>query len=139
MRRWRIMLAAALVAGGLGGSHAIAADSSSAETVDPVEAYMAQYHLHPAFEKFGRGVSNALGGWLEFPLNIQKRYTPHDAATSLITGAAIGVVKGLVRTGVGVYETVTFLLPYPEDFAPILPTLDYFKQHEPRQEPLLLQ
>ncbi len=94
--------------------------------------------LARAFEKLGRGVSNFLGGWLEIPLGIHKRYATSDTAGSLFTGTAVGAFKGLVRTGVGAYETVTFFLPYPEDFAPILPTLEYF-QHHTRRKPLPLE
>jgi hypothetical protein len=34
---------------------------------------------------------------------------------------------------VGLYETVTFFLPYPEDFAPILPTLEYYNKSPGRR------
>ena len=107
-------------------------------TTDKTDEVLLRYNLYPAFEKFGRGVANTLGGWLEFPLNIHKRYTKADTGTSLFTGAAVGFVKGVIRTGVGVYETITFLIPYPEEFAPILPTLEYFKRSELRK-PLLLE
>ncbi|MBI3011885.1 MAG: exosortase system-associated protein, TIGR04073 family [Candidatus Omnitrophica bacterium] len=104
---------------------------------DRVDQLMGRYNLHPALEKLGRGVSNVLGGWMEIPLSIHKRYAENDAAASLFTGALYGLVKGAVRTGVGVYETATFFLPYPEDFAPILPTLEYFRQPGKRKSPLL--
>lgn len=109
-----------------------------AQGQDPVDEVLGRYNLHPAFEKLGRGVSNALGGWLEIPLNIHTRYSTNDTAGSLFTGAAHGVVRGVVRTGVGLYETVTFFLPYPEDFAPILPTLEYYRK-TPRRGPLPLE
>ena len=112
--------------------------SSVREPHDRVEELMTRYHLHPAFEKLGRGVSNVVGGWLEIPLNIHTHYTPTDVGASFCTGLAQGVFKGLVRTGVGVYEAATFFLPYPEDYAPILPTLEYF-QHSPKREPLPLE
>lgn len=99
---------------------------------DRVEEVMGRYNLHPAFAKLGRGAANTLGGWLELPLNIQQRYAARDTAGSILTGAAYGVFKGAVRTGVGVYEVVTFFLPYPEDFAPILPTLEYFQKTSER-------
>ena len=105
---------------------------------DRVDELMLHYNLHPAFEKLGRGVSNTLFGWTEIPLNIHQRYAPTDTGGSFLTGAVIGVFKGLVRTGVGVYETVTFFLPYPEDYVPILPTLEYFKR-SPKREPLPLE
>ena len=101
--------------------------ATDAQGPDQVDVVMGRYNLHPAFAKLGRGVANALGGWLELPINLQHRYSAHDTAGSLLTGAAYGIVKGVVRTGVGIYETVTFFLPYPENFAPILPTLEYFQ------------
>ena len=113
------------------------------EPLDPVEEFMAEHRLHPAFQKLGRGVSNVLWGWLEVPLNIHKRFTRTDTAGSVVTGLVVGVFKGGVRTAVGVYETVTFFIPYPENFAPILPTLEYFQQPpappSPRRSRLLLR
>ena len=105
---------------------------------DRVDEVMGRYNLHPAFAKLGRGLSNALGGWLELPLNIHKRYAANDTGASLFTGMAYGLFKGLVRTGVGVYETATCFLPYPENYAPILPTLEYFQRHTKRK-PLLFE
>ena len=105
---------------------------------DRVDQLMGRYNLHPAFDKLGRGVSNALLGWLEIPLNVHKRYTASDTVGSGLAGTAVGFFKGFVRMGVGVYETVTFFLPYPEHFAPILPTLEYF-QKTGRRAPLPLE
>ena len=100
---------------------------------DRVDEALGRYNLHPAFEKLGRGLSNTFGGWLEIPLNIHHRYAKSDTGASLATGLCYGLVKGIVRTAVGAYETVTFFLPYPENFAPILPTLEYFQQSEKRE------
>ena len=112
--------------------------SSTAGAPDQVDQIMGRYNLHPAFAKLGRGASNALGGWLEIPLNVQKYHSSQDSAGSWFTGLAYGCFKALVRTGVGVYETVTFFLPYPKHFAPILPTLEYFKK-SPKRKPLPLE
>lgn len=127
----------AIVISGLLASRLYAAQPPTPAATDKTDEVLLRYNLYPALEKLGRGVANTLGGWLEFPLNIQKRYTKADTAASLFTGAAVGLVKGAVRTGVGVYEVVTFWLPYPEHYAPILPILEYFKHSEPRQELLL--
>jgi putative exosortase-associated protein (TIGR04073 family) len=112
--------------------------STAPKGPDRVEEFLGRHQLHPAFGKLGRGVANTLFGWLELPVNLHDRYDARNTAGSLFTGIAYGVVKGLARTGVGVYETVTFLLPYPEDFAPILPTLGYF-QREGKRRPLLFE
>jgi len=105
---------------------------------DRVDEVMGRYNLSPAFTKLGRGVSNLLLGWLEIPLNVDKRYTTSDTVGSVLTGAAIGVFKGAVRMGVGAYETVTFFVPLPENFEPILPTLAYF-QKTTKRKPLPLE
>ena len=109
-----------------------------AQRKDQVDEVMGRYNLHPAFQKLGRGLSNALAGWMELPVNVQERYSRSDTGGSFFTGVAYGLVKGVVRTAVGVYETVTFFLPYPENFAPILPTLEYFQKTSKRQ-PLPLE
>jgi len=100
---------------------------------DPVDRALERYNVPAAFGKLGRGLSNVFAGWMEVPLTIRKRYAKSDAATSAIAGAAIGVVRGFVRTGVGLYETVTFLVPLPEHFAPVLPPLEYFQQGVKRE------
>lgn len=103
---------------------------------DQVDDLMNKYNLNPTFEKLGRGAGNFLGGWLEIPLNIHNRYSESDIGTSFFSGTAHGVVKAFVRTGVGFYEVLTFFLPYPENYAPILPTLPYY-QKSARRKPLL--
>lgn len=109
-----------------------------AQGTDLTDEFLLRHQLHPVVEKLARGTGNLFFGWMEVPLTIQKRYSTTDAATSLLNGTAIGAVKGVVRTGVGAYEILTFWLPYPPRYAPILPTLDYFKRSE-RRQPLLLE
>jgi putative exosortase-associated protein (TIGR04073 family) len=134
--RW---LALGLLVVGIGTTSAWADDGAPmAGGRDRVDEMMGRYNLAPAFSKLGRGVSNALLGWLEVPLNVHKHYTTSDTVGSGLTGAAVGLFKGAVRMGVGVYETVTFFLPYPEQYAPILPTLEYF-QKTTKRKPLPLE
>ncbi len=139
-RRPRWMAVGLLIAMTVGVSTARADEATVAPSggQDRVDEMLGRYNLQPAFEKLGRGVSNALFGWLEVPVNIDKRYSTSDTAGSWITGAGLGLVKGVIRTGVGVYEAVTFFLPYPENFAPILPTLPYF-QKTSKRKPLPLE
>lgn len=139
MTRWMgrivIGMGMALVAVALAGASEPAVSGSGRDATDDL---MGRYNLQPAFDKGGRGLSNFFFGWLEIPLNIDKRYAKSDVVGSTLSGAAVGVFKGLVRTAVGAYETVTFFLPYPEDFAPVLPTLEYFQRHTKRR-PLPLE
>lgn len=110
------------------GTNSFAQEEATIIQHDPVEHAMGRFNVYPAMEKLGRGTSNFIGGWLEIPLNIHKRYRTTDTAGSMFTGAGVGLFKGAVRTLVGVYEAVTFFIPYPEGFAPILPTLEYFNK-----------
>lgn len=70
--------------------------------------------------KLGRGMANILTGFLELPANVV------DAAEEdgFIAAVTYGIVKGfamsLLRTTVGVYETVTFIIPLPLGYTPIL-------------------
>ena len=137
MTVWRRVSGIAMVAVCVGAS-AVWAELPPPPAQDRVDEVMGRYNLHPAFNKLGRGLANALGGWLEIPLNIGQRMSSSDTGGSFFTGAAYGFFKAAVRTGVGVYETATFFLPYPEDFAPILPTLEYYKTGKPHR-PLPLE
>ena len=126
-----------LAAAGAGQSEAAPA-SSEAAPPDHIDATVGGHGLLAAFDKLGRGVSNALFGWLEIPATMSQHYDERNTGGSLVAGAVYGTVRGLVRTGVGIFETVTFLLPIPEDYAPILPTLPYFDKQSPRR-PLPLE
>ena len=76
-------------------------------------AAWAQDPIHKA----GRGVTNLLTGWIELPKQIHMGSQEQNP----VTGLAWGVVKGMgltvLRCGVGIYEALTFPIPYPKDFA----------------------
>ena len=93
----RVMCAAIILGGGFGFS----------------EVARAQDPIH----KMGRGVVNVLTGWIELPKQIHLG----SQEQNMITGIGMGVLKGagltLLRGGIGVYEAVTFPLPYPKGFS----------------------
>lgn len=70
--------------------------------------------------KLGRGVANMATGVLELPSHIVS-VTEEDG---YVAGVTYGIVKGLamslLRTVVGVYETLTFAVPLPFHYEPIL-------------------
>ena len=106
--------------------------ANSADTAagdDQMTEAMGHDTTPPVFMKLGRGLSNLLGGWLEVPATIDQHYTTTDTAGSMLAGLGHGLVRAVMRTGVGAYEAVSFLIPCPEDYAPILPTLGYFNTH----------
>jgi len=85
------------------------------------------FSMNGSVRKLGRGVANTLGGWMEIPLTVDEEWdASHDQAANLFAGAGMGILNGAARTAVGLYEVVTFPLPLPAGYAPILPTLKYF-------------
>jgi putative exosortase-associated protein (TIGR04073 family) len=67
--------------------------------------------------KMGRGVVNVLTGWLEVPKQIHLGKQEENP----LAGVGRGILKGasltVLRAGVGMYEALTFPLPYPKAFA----------------------
>jgi len=65
----------------------------------------------------GRGVVNVLTSWIELPKQIHMG----SQETNPISGLGLGLLKGagltVLRGGVGVYEVLTFPIPYPREFA----------------------
>src|SRR3989338_2984876 len=73
-----------------------------------------------AFTKLGRGVANALTGWVEVPKNIYNVSVEENALAGVTLGLAKGAGMTIVRTGAGIYEIATFPFPLPQDYKPIL-------------------
>jgi putative exosortase-associated protein (TIGR04073 family) len=84
------------------------------------------YAQDPA-KKLGRGVANVLTGWVELPKNIYDTSVEDNPLSGLTIGLAKGVGMTIVRTGAGVYETVTFPFPIPEGYEPVLEPEFVFK------------
>ena len=77
------------------------------------------YAQDPA-KKLGRGLANVLTGWVELPKNIYDTSVEENILSGLTMGLAKGVGMTIVRTGAGIYETITFPFPIPEDYQPVL-------------------
>ncbi|MCX5686034.1 MAG: exosortase system-associated protein, TIGR04073 family [Candidatus Omnitrophica bacterium] len=71
-------------------------------------------------KKIYRGLANIITGWIELPKNIYDTSVEDNPLSGLTIGLAKGVGMTIVRTGAGVYETVTFPFPIPEGYAPVL-------------------
>jgi putative exosortase-associated protein (TIGR04073 family) len=69
--------------------------------------------------KLGRGITNAVTGWLEIPKHTL--VGTFNCNVNPLEGLAVGFIRGtgraIERTGVGIYEAVTFPLP---GFGPLL-------------------
>ena len=70
--------------------------------------------------KLGRGLGNLLFGFLEVPINIVDAAEEDGYIAAVTYGVGKGVGMFALRTGVGIYEVVTFLIPLPFHYEPIL-------------------
>ena len=81
--------------------------------------------------KLGRGLCNIVTS----PFEIINQTTRTNESDGGFAAATVGVLKGagwiLGRAVVGVYETVTFMLPWPGDYGPILRDPEYFIENNP--------
>jgi len=76
--------------------------------------------------KLGRGICNMV----TFPLEIPEQISRENNSDGPFAGSTVGVLKGLgcalSRACVGLYETVTFMLPGNDDYEPVLKDPEYF-------------
>lgn len=81
-------------------------------------------------KKLGRGVSNVITS----PLELLKGVQDTIASNGMLAGVTWGPIKGaanfLKRAVVGVYEIVTFTIPMPRDYKPILKEPEFFMQED---------
>ena len=77
-------------------------------------------------EKLGRGVANVI----TCPIELVAGIVDTGNESGPMAGCTIGVLKGTFnivrRAVVGVYEVVSFPVPVPEDYAPIITDPEYF-------------
>lgn len=67
--------------------------------------------------KAGRGLVNVLTGWIEVPKQVHLGSQDPNAVVGLGRGLLKGACLTVLRAGVGVYEALTFPLPYPKNYA----------------------
>lgn len=79
-----------------------------------------------AFDKLGRGVLNTAFGVVEIPKQIAKRALETGCASGYISGLFVGTGYFVLREMAGIYEIVTFPIPIPKHYAPVIdPLLGY--------------
>lgn len=69
--------------------------------------------------KLGRGLVNVGTGWIELPKGIRDGSQEEAPLVGVTAGIFKGLGLGLLRTGVGVIEVVTFPFPWPKDYSPV--------------------
>lgn len=70
--------------------------------------------------KLGRGVVNVVTCWVEIPRHVANEWEKTDPATGIVVGTFKGFGWGAARFVTGVYEAVTFPVPIPVDYAPMI-------------------
>jgi putative exosortase-associated protein (TIGR04073 family) len=70
--------------------------------------------------KLGRGLANLFTGVVEIPKNISREWRKTDPATGVIVGGVKGVGWAASRMAVGAFETVTFPVPVPANYEPLM-------------------
>jgi putative exosortase-associated protein (TIGR04073 family) len=84
---------------------------------------------HNALRKLGRGCANLLFGIVEVPNQITKATSEEGGAAGVTYGIGKGLVRWVGRELVGVYEIVTFPVPAPRGYRPVMepewPNEDY--------------
>ena len=71
-------------------------------------------------EKLGRGITNVATGCIEIPKEIGRNVEKSGDMAGLIVGPFKGIAKAIGRTLAGVYEVVTFLIPLPRRYEPVI-------------------
>ncbi len=70
--------------------------------------------------KLGRGLGNLAFGWMELLKGIQDVGDQQNFIAGLTWGPIYGAGNAIVREAAGAYEVLTFPIPIPENFKPIL-------------------
>jgi putative exosortase-associated protein (TIGR04073 family) len=77
-------------------------------------------------DKLGRGFSNLLTFPCEVPNRIKEEYQKNGITAAWSYGILKGIFYAGARALVGAYEIVSFPVPIPGDFQPILTDPEYF-------------
>lgn len=86
-----------------------AAAPVSAQIYDPDVDLPKPTGFEKRMTKLGRGFSNILWGWAEIPVTFDKKLKEGKPFTYLFGVAPVlGTARAVMRTGTGVFETVTF-------------------------------
>lgn len=81
-------------------------------------------------KKLSRGLLNVAIGFLEIPLNIRNTGREDGFGMAVTYGAFKGAFYCIRRMIVGFYEMVTFPIPVPKGYEPILTDPEYFLDKE---------
>lgn len=103
---------------------ALVAALTLAPSAGMAQTYGDEYRDTSAFgrmqHKLGRGLANMFTGVVEIPKNISREWRRSDPATGVIIGGVKGVGWAATRIAVGAFDTVTFPVPVPPNYEPLM-------------------
>ena len=73
-----------------------------------------------ALRKLCRGVANVLFGIVEVANQVTKTTAEHGGGAGVTYGVSKGFVRWMGREVTGVYDVVTFPVPFPKGYKPIM-------------------
>lgn len=76
-------------------------------------------------KKLGRGIANLGLGWISLMTTVEDTGRSDGVFAAVTYGILKGVARAVQRTAVGAYETITFPIPYPKDYQPILTSPEF--------------
>lgn len=98
------------------------AASAGTGSTDPDQGANEPNGVEKRLKKFGRGLANTGLGWVEIPVVFYENHKDRKPITyQLCVGPMVGLKRTLVRTGVGVFEMLTFPISWgAPDFGPLV-------------------
>ena len=75
---------------------------------------------HGSLSKLLRGLTNVVTGWVEIPKRVHETTETSGAGAGFTYGIVRGLGYGFVRTAAGAYEVITFPVPAPPNFRPVM-------------------
>ena len=86
---------------------------------------------HNALRKLGRGAANVLFGVVEVPNQVTKATSEHGGGAGATYGVGKGFVRWIGRELIGVFEIVTFPIPAPRGYQPVMKPEFPMEDYEP--------
>ncbi len=103
-KTWRGLIAVLLVL-----AVALQAGPALAQSYDPEDEIAKPTGLEKGLTKLGRGISNILLGWAEIPVTFDTKLKEGKPLGYLVgVVPVLGTARAVMRTGTGVFETVSF-------------------------------
>jgi putative exosortase-associated protein (TIGR04073 family) len=81
---------------------------------------MVPFNTREALGKLVRGLVNVLTGWVEIPKRVHETSEESGPGAGFTLGMIRGLGYGLTRTLGGLYEVVTFPVPAPPGYQPVM-------------------